>query len=767
MLRLPRLMPCLLLACSLSAPLTVVNLAFAQVAPPPAPSVPAAPGEAAPGGAAPPSIPAAPAAPAITIPENEPLKDSVENFWHYGKIARYDIAAAEAQHILAQNTDPQQLLTLFEQTARSHHDNLDQWLLRWQGVEPLRDVATQLGNALGKGHGARRSDPKFIEEHIKTLATNERGYDIAINRLRESGELAVPIMIDYLRDPGKRQFHSPIRRALRDLGLAAINPLLAATEMKDEETLMTIVAALGDNGYDVSVPYLARLAQMNEVPASVKAVANEAMKRLRVQDPAQLSATDLFYDLAERFYYDNAAVRADKRQPVGFVWYWSEEKGLNKVDVPQPIFHTIMSRRAAEYSLKLGQSKNDALSLWIAASYLNEAELPTGAKDPTIPADAPSAHYYGVAAGTKYLNNALSRAYRDRSSSVAMKAIQALEEIGGQANLFTAGEHPLMDCLQFPDRLVRYEAAFALASALPRQPFTGQERVVPLLSEALSQTGSANVLVVTPDQDQLNTLLDGLKTQGYNVMGGTSAESAVAAAAARPAIDAILINEELGATKIDQLIVLASQTPRLERAVKVVITQTKASPYAIQAVSDPMTSTTQAKVNDAAGLKTAIDDARKRGGLLPLDEAAAAKYATRAADLLSKIANSHSPVFDLTVALNLLLSALDDARAEVVKSDAMVLGLIDSAEVQPALLTKGTDEKTPDELKIAALKALATNARNFGNKLDGGQVTSLQKSVASAANVEVRTAAGEARGALNLPADQAKQLIVEQSKTRN
>ena len=43
----------------------------------------------------------------------------------------------------------------------------------------------------------------------------------------------------------------------------------------------------------------------------------------------------------------------------------------------------------------------------------------------------------------------------------------------------------------------------------------------------------------------------------------------------------------------------------------------------------------------------------------------------------------------------------------------------------------------------------------------------LQKMVASAPSVDVRTAAGEARGALNLPAEQAKQLILEQSKTMN
>jgi hypothetical protein len=39
--------------------------------------------------------------------------------------------------------------------------------------------------------------------------------------------------------------------------------------------------------------------------------------------------------------------------------------------------------------------------------------------------------------------------------------------------------------------------------------------------------------------------------------------------------------------------------------------------------------------------------------------------------------------------------------------------------------------------------------------------------VASAPNIDVRTAASEARGALDLPADQAKKLIIDQSKVTN
>ncbi len=182
-------------------------------------------------------------------------------------------------------------------------------------------------------------------------------------------------------------------------------------------------------------------------------------------------------------------------------------------------------------------------------------------------------------------------------------------------------------------------------------------------------------------------------------------------------------------------------------------------------MTDTTLATTQAKTTDIPALKVAIDDARKRGGLLPLSEDQASKYATRAADLLSQIAINHSPVFDVSIAQPLLLSALEDVRPEIVKSDATVLGVINSDEIQKALLTKAGEDKTPDELKVALYKGLATNARNFGNRLSADDIAALQNVVATAPNVEVRTAAGEVRGAMNLPADQAKTLIVAQAKT--
>jgi hypothetical protein len=83
---------------------------------------------------------------------------------------------------------------------------------------------------------------------------------------------------------------------------------------------------------------------------------------------------------------------------------------------------------------------------------------------------------------------------------------------------------------------------------------------------------------------------------------------------------------------------------------------------------------------------------------------------------------------------------------------------------QAGLLTVGAEDKTADDVKISLFKSLSNNAKYFGNKLEPQQIETLAKLVEGAPNLEVRSAAAEAHGALNLPPDQAKGLILKQAK---
>jgi len=697
---------------------------------------------------------------------NKSLDAAVADFWHYGKIARYDLANAEGQKVLQAGAEPVQVLEAFEKVVGQREREpaaLDRWMLRFQSIDPLKETATQIQKLLQEGHYARRSMPEYIRTNIERLATNERGYANGISRLRQSGELSVPSMLDYLKDPSKVQFHAAIRRGLVDLGKLALNPLVASTEMKDPELLITVVRALGDLGYDSAVPYLMKVAADPNLAPTVKDATNVSLAKLTTAPSATMNVADQFHQLAEKFYYGTSSIASDNRNPTAFIWSWDEAKGLVKTDVPHEIYNDLMTMRSTEYGLKAGGGSMDSLSLWLAANYKREVQLPQGATDKTRAEGQPDAHYYGVTAGTQYLNAALSRALKDHDSAVAMKIIASLQEIVGTNNLFqTSNVGPLADAMMYPDRLVRFEAAFAIAQSLPQGDFTGKDAVVPLLGEALSQTGQTSVVVAMPTQDATNATVDALKGAGMTATGAAGAEPAITSANQLSAVDVIVISEDLGAPEVDRFLQLSASNAKLQGAAKIIVTKTAASVYAQRAANDPMVSVTQA--TDAAGLQTAIEAARKKAGSLSLSPETAAQYAQRSANLMRQLAIARQGSLDLSQAKTALLSALDDARPEIVKSAGAVLALVNVREAQAGLLAKAADEKTADDVKISLYKSLAQNAKFFGAQLETPQVESLSKTVESAANLEVRGAAAEARGALNLPADQAKTLIVNQAK---
>ncbi|HVT88375.1 MAG TPA: hypothetical protein VHD56_05950, partial [Tepidisphaeraceae bacterium] len=142
----------------------------------------------------------------------------------------------------------------------------------------------------------------------------------------------------------------------------------------------------------------------------------------------------------------------------------------------------------------------------------------------------------------------------------------------------------------------------------------------------------------------------------------------------------------------------------------------------------------------------------------------ATQYATRAGELLLKVGISRGQIYDLAPAKAALLGALSDTRPEIVKLSGQVLGLLNDKDAQAGLLVAAQEDKTAEEVRISLYRSLATNAKFFGNHLEGPQLSDLEKTVAEGTSLDIRSAAAEARGALNLPADQAKNLIVKQAK---
>lgn len=733
MMRLPRFLPSVVIACaSVALPVFGPDVAFAQDQ-----------------------------GTGVSATAPKALKESADAFWHYAKTYRYDLANAEAKKIIDAKNEPVAVLKAFQAVSEDRKDNLDQWLLRWQQVPELRDSVDGLLAIIRQGHGQLRADASVIDQNIKHLIEGEQAYAISVARLRDSGELAISPMIDYLRDPSKKQYEPAIRRAFVEMGKSGLAPLVAAAtympaDEANQSALLTVISALGEIQYDVSIPPLAYLANNADVPAGVKQAARQALSRMVSGDAASLNTAQLYFEIAQKYYYGKAATSPEVKGSVAYLWSWDNAKGLVKKDIPAAIYGDVMTLRAAKRSLQLNPGREEVLALWLTADYSREADLPAGMQDPTAEAGAPSAHYYGVLAGAKTLNAVLTRALGDQNTPVALAAVKSLQRIGGQSNLFTGGQSgALVAAMQYPDRVVRFEAAFAAAAALPQTSFEGQERVAPILAEAVAQTGKPFVLVVAPEE-KLNARVQDLKDQGYLAFGATTAEGA--AAIELPAVDAIVISDD-SAADVEKLRSLAASTPRLSGAAFIVTTQTAASPFAVQAATNPLMTVTQAAKGE--DLKNAVEQGRKKAGSLPMDEKVAADYALTATDLLGKLAGSRGQVLDVSVAQVSLLQALSDSRQDVSLAAGKAVAMLSSKTAQQALLVKATDSKTDDKTKVAFYGNLATSAKFFGNQLDSDQVQTLQGAVSNEASVEVRSAAAEAHGALNLPADQIKSLLVK------
>jgi hypothetical protein len=315
---------------------------------------------------------------------------------------------------------------------------------------------------------------------------------------------------------------------------------------------------------------------------------------------------------------------------------------------------------------------------------------------------------------------------------------------------------PLVEAMRYPDRQVRFEAAFALAAALPQQHFQGDARVVPLLAEAVSQSGTPGVLIVAPQSDRAKWAAD---LKGYALAGGDDPSTALADAITVPAIDVILMSEDLGGPSIDRVIDLASQNPRLERAAKLIIVHSLASPWARMSLTDPTISYTESTAGPA--LAAAVDAARKKAGGLPMDEKVASDFALRAANLLSKLATARGQILDLSVAEPTLLASLGDKRPQIASAAGDALAMLNTSQSQSGLADRANDPATPPDVRISLYRSLATSAKFFGNRLSDQRIAALEQVVMGEKNVDIRSAAGDARGALNLPAEDAKALIVQ------
>ena len=144
----------------------------------------------------------------------------------------------------------------------------------------------------------------------------------------------------------------------------------------------------------------------------------------------------------------------------------------------------------------------------------------------------------------------------------------------------------------------------------------------------------------------------------------------------------------------------------------------------------------------------------------------AQSYALRAVGAMYKLAMTRNQIVDLSVALPSLVQVTQSSGPEMRVLASGVLAHLKSPEAQRAIAAMAMDEANDNSVRIAAFSSLVLSAKINANLLLTEQIDAIYGLVSSTeVDANLRAAAAGAYGALNLPSEQVKSLILDQSKS--
>lgn len=568
---------------------------------------------------------------------NSILAANWNDFLHYTAIGRFELAQKHAEQIINSQPDPTALLELAENNPEGYR-----LLLRMQeNNEQLRQISSQILTIIEQGRYIRRTDPKIIAQEIQRLSTTIRGRIAAEERLKNSGEYAIPQMLAALGDEDRKNEFAYITEALPKIGRPAIRPLTAALQTDNVAVKAEIVRALGKIGYFEPLPHLKLILEKTDSEV-LRTQALQAVEQINAS-ALKIPAAELFFTLAEGYYNGDDSLRASAEFDFANMWFWDTEKqALIRHEVNKNYFDELMAMRSAEWALKADPSVGKAIGLWIAAFFRAES---VGEPMPAYFGEGHAdAMTYATTAGPEYLHQALERALKDEDAYVALGVVEAMAVNAGEKSLLyrLETEQPLAKALNFKDRKVRYSAAIALAEANPVDEFVGSDLIVQNLSAAVLREGA----------------------------------------------------DDLGAE-------------------------------------------------------------------------IAREYALRAVEAMRKLALVRNKIIDLSAAMPALIKVTEQNEDTQMQTLAVeVLAFLESPDAQRAVAAMALAEQNSIEIRIAAFNALARSAKINANLLLTDQVDAIYVIVSSTQiDALLRAAAAGAYGALNLPSEQVKKLILDQAKS--
>lgn len=672
--------------------------------------------------------------------------ETLKDFIHFVRIARYDAAVALGQELLDAGLDPIEFVDLVEGTGE--FDRFERSVAEAMRVQQLEPIAAELDRLFRDGKLARARHPDEIQRNIELLTGGLRARTLARERLIAAGEYAMPQLLEAFLQGGNPALQAQVQRVMKDLGRQAIIPLSVALESVDPARQEAIANVLSQIEYRTSLPYLTAVHQSTQVDA-VRQSTGRAIERL--QGDANTPVATLFGLLADSYYDERVELTSFQGESHQLLWDYNPGLGLNMTAIRSEVFHEAMAMRTAERSLRENASDRGVMALWLAANFSRELDTPEGYVNPAYGPERRSAEYFAIAAGADTTNLVVARGLEDRDTPLALVAINAVQKTAGPRTLWgEGGGGPMLEALRYPNRRVQYEAALALGLAQPDVPFTGSPRVVPLLAGAIRDANARYAVVLTGrDRETYDRVRSVLEGDGYEVLppaeGGLG--DVAAAVAERPGIDLVVTSLPLERT-LSTIEQVRSDEALAVAPVLAMLTSAEIEPVRRRYVRNQTVAVRRTGISDSQ-LSESVTGLVLRASGGPITDDEAARYSERSLAVLRDLAVARNRVLDVADAAAPLIEVLGERQGLVALDIAEVLAHVGEARTQNAIMTRAL-ESTDTYERVALLEKVADSGKRYGNLLEDRLVRRLVR-LAGEQDVDLSTQAAATIGALGLP----------------
>jgi hypothetical protein len=142
------------------------------------------------------------------------------------------------------------------------------------------------------------------------------------------------------------------------------------------------------------------------------------------------------------------------------------------------------------------------------------------------------------------------------------------------------------------------------------------------------------------------------------------------------------------------------------------------------------------------------------------------RYALESAQAMLNLAVSRNPVIDLSLAQPALIGATKSTRPEIQTLAGQVLAYINNANAQRAIAEMALNTANDVNVRVAAFQSLICSAKLSGNLLADVAINAIYELISQPdTDPALRAAAAAAYGALDLPSQKVKNLILDQAKS--